>query len=31
MLTMCRELGFAISPDPNDPDISLAKLAFDAS
>jgi acetyltransferase len=31
MLTMCRELGFAVSPDPNDPNISLAKLAFDAS
>jgi len=31
MLTMCRELGFAIRPDPNDPDISIAKLAVEAS
>ena len=31
MLTMCRELGFAIRPDPNDPDICIAKLAVEAS
>jgi acetyltransferase len=31
MLTMCRELGFTVSPDSNDPDICLAKLAFNAS
>jgi acetyltransferase len=28
MLSMCRELGFGISADPNDPDICVAKLAF---
>jgi acetyltransferase len=31
MLTMCRELGFAIAPDPNDPDICISKLAVEAS
>jgi len=27
MLTMCRELGFAVSPDPGDPEICIVKLA----
>ena len=26
MLAMCRELGFSISPDPNDPDTCIVKL-----
>jgi acetyltransferase len=28
MLTMCRELGFGIASDPNDPDICIAKLSL---
>lgn len=28
MLAMCRELGFAITPDPRDPDTCLVKLAL---
>ena len=28
MLTMCRELGFAISSDPHDPDSCVVKLAI---
>jgi acetyltransferase len=28
MLAMCRELGFAIAPDPRDPDTCLVKLAL---
>jgi acetyltransferase len=28
MLTMCRELGFEIVPDPNDPDTCMVKLAI---
>jgi len=28
MLAMCRELGFAIGPDPNDPNICIATLAL---
>ena len=28
MLAMCRELGFSISPDPNDPDTCVVKLAI---
>jgi hypothetical protein len=28
---MCRELGFAIEPDPNDPDICVAKLDLASS
>jgi acetyltransferase len=27
MLAMCRELGFEISADPDDPDVCLVKLA----
>ena len=26
MMAMCRELGFSISPDPNDPDSCVVKL-----
>ena len=28
MLAMCRELGFAIAPDPRDPDTCLVMLAL---
>jgi acetyltransferase len=28
MLAMCRELGFAIGPDPDDTDICVARLAL---
>ena len=28
MLEMCRELGFAVGPDPNDADICVARLAL---
>ena len=28
MLAMCRELGFSIAPDPNDPDTCVVKLAI---
>jgi acetyltransferase len=28
MLAMCKELGFDIAPDPDDPDTSLVKLAI---
>ena len=28
MLAMCRELGFSISSDPNDPDTCVVKLAI---
>jgi acetyltransferase len=28
MLAMCRELGFEIMPDPNDPDTCVVKLAL---
>jgi acetyltransferase len=31
MLTMCRELGFAVEPDQNDPDICIAKLDLASS
>jgi acetyltransferase len=31
MLKMCRELGFSISPDPNDPDTCVVKLCIDAA
>jgi hypothetical protein len=27
MIAMCRELGFAITSDPNDPDLFVVKLA----
>src|SRR5262245_46690752 len=30
MLAMCRELGFSISPDPNDPDTCIVKLVISA-
>ena len=28
MLAMCRELGFSIAPDPNDPDTCVVKLVI---
>jgi acetyltransferase len=28
MLAMCRELGFRITPDPQEPDICLVQLAL---
>jgi acetyltransferase len=28
MLAMCRELGFSISADPNDPDTCIVKLVI---
>jgi acetyltransferase len=28
MLRMCVELGFAITPDPNEPNISVARLTL---
>ncbi len=31
MLAMCRELGFSLSPDPNDPDTCIVKLVISAS
>jgi acetyltransferase len=31
MLAMCRELGFSISPDPDEPDICVVKLAIGAA
>jgi acetyltransferase len=31
MLNMCRELGFSISPDPDDPDTCVAKLSIGAA
>jgi acetyltransferase len=31
MLAMCRELGFTVSPDPTDPDISVVTYALSAA
>src|SRR6266446_1082662 len=31
MLAMCRELGFSLSPDPNDPDTCIVKLVISAT
>jgi acetyltransferase len=31
MLAMCRELGFSLSPDPNEPDTCIVKLIVSAS
>src|SRR5260370_15091541 len=31
ILALCRELGFSLSPDPNDPDTCIAKLTVSAS
>jgi acetyltransferase len=31
MLAMCREFGFSLSPDPNDPDTCIVKLIVSAS
>jgi acetyltransferase len=31
MLRMCAELGFTITSDPNEPDVSLVKLSVDRS
>jgi acetyltransferase len=31
MLRMCRELGFAITPDPDDRDVAVVKLTLEGA